>query len=441
MIARSLLVGWALAGAAGAIELERLVGTGDVLPETPPGALVRVATTPHVGGENIVFWADVRVPPDGLVRGLWLWDGGSFRRVIDSTMPDGQAGILESRLYNVDETGLVAVNVEGHAMMAWQGGTLYQVALEGGPPPNGPPGSVFESFSRPVVEAGVVAFLGRMTGLPQDQAVRIYTWSVSGGLEELSLPGLCCFGRPARAPDGTAYLGATDPNDQFGERAIWRRSAQGELTQFFRLDSPPPGAPPGAYWVSDYTQLGAFSEGIVYKGRDSEFTFNGIFRISADHVETVILEGDQVPETSLPVGGFLPEYSASADRIAFFALGILNPFPGYFPGGVVLQDAYRRLHRVVYGGDILEGQQVFAAYPTFGALSGDTLAIEVQRTGDLAVWVADLSTLGDRPANPLEIPTLRPGALAVLIALIAVAGVLRARRVRGVEPAMGPEGR
>lgn len=423
-----LLLGWLLASSVAALEIKRLVGTGDLLPEMPAGSRVVAALSPHVGGNHILFFAEILVPPDGpVVHGLWLWDGVAFHRVVDSTMPDGQAGFLGGLLYDVDETGLVAVNIESHAMIAWQDGVLHQVVVDGEPAPNAPPGSVFESFSEPVVDGGVVYFLGGLTGVPWDQRVHMYRWSPAAGLEEIILPGLCCFATPIPTPERVEFIGATDPDDPFGEQAIWRRSPDGELTQYFRLDSPTPGAPVGTYWIMDHTRLGVVSDGIVVKGGDNLLTVHGIFRIAPGTVEPVLLEGQLLPGTSHPVVGFRPEYSASGDRIAFYALANVGPSPGFFPGGVVLQDAYRRLHPVVYGGDILEGQQVFSSSTSSGALSGDTLAIDVQRGDDVAVWVADLSDLGDSPPNPLEVPTLPRAGLVALIVLLALAGALRVR--------------
>lgn len=75
-----------LAGpASGQIELERLVGSGDVLPGLPPGATIAVAFQPHVAGENVAFYA-AAFAGDELIEGVWVWDGQVFHRVLDSTM-------------------------------------------------------------------------------------------------------------------------------------------------------------------------------------------------------------------------------------------------------------------------------------------------------------------------------------------------------------------
>src|SRR5690606_35513555 len=99
------------------------------------------AISPRVDGDYVVYFAFGFDGKGTEIDGVWLWDGQTHRLVIDSSMPDGQVGELSGRMFDVGANGLVAVSVEGHALMGWQDGVLFPIFSVGEPPPNGPPGS------------------------------------------------------------------------------------------------------------------------------------------------------------------------------------------------------------------------------------------------------------------------------------------------------------
>lgn len=420
---------------AAVISWTRLIGSGDTLPDTPPGYQVFAATRPHLAGENVVFAVELVNSEWNVIRGVWMWDGASFHRVIDSTMPEGQAGILTNRLYSVGETGLVVINVEAYAVLGWTpGGSLAAIAVDGQAPPDGPPGSAFVSFTHPTLRGGTAYFSAALSNLPVNESVRPYSWSSAPGLAEISLSGLCCFGVPGPTASGF-FLGATDPTDPVAARAVWWVPDAGVPLEYFRLDSGVPGAPPDALWLPNYKQLGALSDSVALNAADSTYTVAGMFRVSPGGAEVVLLEGDPDPGSGQPVGGIYPEYSADGDRIAFNTI-VNQPWPGYFPGSLVVQEGDRSLRAILSGGDILEGQQVAAAWITYGALSGDRLAVEVQRAEDGAVWIADLT--GEPAPSPLEIPTVSTIGLTLFLFLLAIGGLATVnRRGHGREPAAG----
>ncbi|NJL28765.1 MAG: hypothetical protein HC897_13175 [Thermoanaerobaculia bacterium] len=405
------------ASSAAAPERTRLVGTGDTLWQEPPGVLVDFAQTPHVAGRYVVFYAGAFAGNEFL-HGVWLFDGEVFHRVVDSTMPEGQAGVLTNQIYAVDETGLVAVNVEAYAMLGWKDGVLFPIALDGGVPPGGPPGSVFFGFSHPVFKDGTVYFLGGLTNLPVNENIRIYAWSTDLGLREIPIAGLCCFSIPAPASDAL-YLWAADPLLQPQEGfTVFRRAQNGSLEEYFRLNSQFPGAPPGATWIPNVEQLGVVSDAIVLNAEDSFGTTSGLFRVTPNLVEPVMMRGDPVPSTGEPLAAVLREYSSSGDRIAFMATWLAPTCAC----DLVVQEPDRSLRSIVADGDLLGGLPIGFLHITYGALSGDRLVFDAQQPGDTAVWLADLEGPPD-----LEVPTLGTLGVVVLGSLLALLGIVYLR--------------
>lgn len=399
--------------------LTRLVGEGDILWQDPPGLTLEYALEPHAAGEYVAFFALATAGPS-VVYGVWVWDGISYAKVVDSVSPPGQNGVLTNRRYSVDETGLVAVHVEAHGLIAWREGNLFEIALNGNVPPEGPPGSVFAGFSQPLLADGVVYFLAGLTNLPADQATRPFAWSEAGGLREVQLPpGRCCPTVPAGSED-RLFIGATDPLDPLPERAYWRRDVSGSFSEFFRLGEPFPGSP-GAYWLLPQEQLGVTSTGIVVMAEDSNHTIQGIYRIrEGSVVEPVMVTGDPDLGTGYPIWGVRNEFSAAGERIAFRT----GDHTAELPYRVILQQADRTLHSIVAAGDLLEGGLVSYVDLSYGGLADDRLAIEVQRGNDIAVWLADLGG----PFSALEVPLLSRIGLAAFAALLGAAALVGLRR-------------
>lgn len=399
--------------------LTRLVGQGDILWQDPPGLTLEYALEPHAAGEYVAFFALATAGPS-VVSGVWLWDGNSYNKVVDSMSPPGQNGILTGRAYSVDETGLVAVTIETYAMVAWRNGTLFTIAAIGDQPPDGPPGSEFSALSHPMIAEGVVYFLAGLTNLPASQAIRPFAWSEAGGLREVQLPpGRCCPTVPAGSED-RLFIGATDPLDPLPERAYWRRDVSGRFSEFFRLGEPFPGSP-GAYWLLPQEQLGVTSTGIVVMAEDSNHTIQGIYRIrEGSVVEPVMVTGDPDLGTGYPIWGVRNEFSAAGERIAFRT----GDHTAELPYRVILQETDRSLHSIVAAGDVLEGGLVNYVDLSYGGLADDRLAIEVQRGNDIAVWLADLGG----PSSALEVPLLSRIGLAAFAALLGAAALVGLRR-------------
>lgn len=419
---------WVPLTADAGTHLERLVGSDDVLWADPPGLTLEYALEPHAAGEYVVFFALATAGPE-LVFGVWLWDGNSYSLVVDSTMPPGQSGILTNRAYSVDETGLVAVTIETHAMIGWRDGTLHTIAAIGEESPDGPPGSAFSSLSHPVVSGGVVYFLGLLTNLPTNEAVKPFSWSEADGLQEIELPGLCCFLPPAPVDEGV-FLSGTTLSDPISDWSIWFRSAEGLVSQFFSLTSGFPDSP-GSSWTLPHEQLGTTSDGVVVMSEDSAHTIQGIYRIRAGAVvEPVMVTGDPDIGTGHPVWGVHKEFSTAGDRIAFRT----GDHTAELPYRVVLQEADRSLHSIVAAGDVLDGAMVNYVDLSYGGLALDQLAMEVQRGNDIAVWLADLDAdAGEGAPSPLEIPVLPPAGLALLAALLGLGALTALAKGRGVQ--------
>lgn len=423
-LAAALLAGAGVA-AAGEFPLSRLVGTGDVLWQQPAGLTVDYATAAYAAGDYVAFYAVAAGPT--VVWGVWLWDGVGFTRVVDSTMPEGQAGILDNRLFGVDDTGLVAVNIEAYAMVGWQGGALFTIAEVGGIPPAAPPGSTFYGFSRPVVRAGEVYFLGGITNVPVGEAVRVYSWSAGAGLKEIQPAGLCCFGLIPALGAPEVFLGAREFGAPSTDRgAIYRLRGDDEPEELFRFDSPFPGGAPGSFWLSGGGDPGAVANGVAFYGIDSNYTIGGLFRLSEAGAEKVLATGDPDILTGSPVDVIWPVFSTQGDRIAFRTGRDFTP---NVPLQVVLQQEDRSLHSALAVGDLLEGGPVQYVELTQGGLAEEQLAIEVQRDNEVAVWLVDL--VGEPPPSSIEIPTLGRTAVVLLGLALAVAGVVVTRRLQG----------
>lgn len=422
-------VGFAAAGASGAGELSftRLVGTGDRL-WPAPAALLEYATAPHAGEGYVVFSASATRGTSEAIVGVWLWDGASYHRVIDSTMPEGQAGILTGQSYSVDETGLVAVNVEAYAMMGWKDGSLFPILLTGAEPPGGPPGATIVSFSHPIVHDATIYFraLAEIPGVPQSGRSRVYSWSVDEGLVEFDLGGLEAPSVPVPA-DGGTYIKAYD--DTLGW-VLWFRSDDGTLTPYLQANATPfPGGPPGSTWRFYFDQPGVLDHGLALGGIDDTLSVAGLYRHSPETIETVVLRGDPDPVSGLPNQGFFPDYAADGDRIAFSTVWGLGELT------LIVQQPDRSLVPIVATlGLGINGEPVPFFSLTYGALAGDRLVFGAWQASDAAVWMVDL-TGGPPDPVPPDIPTLGGGMLAVLGLGLALFGVLevKGRRVRSSE--------
>lgn len=315
-------------------------------------------------------------------------------------------------------------------MMGWRNGVLFPIAVVGDPPPGGPPGATFFSFSSPVVEDGQVYFVAGLTGGTPGETPPVYVWSEEAGLSQLAFPGLCCARVPIPRNGQLLFTAAEDPllppDLRFG---VWVQDEGGHLEEIFDLGSQYPGAPDGASFVQKTEQLGAVSDAAVLNAEDRTGSRGDLFRLSQAGAEVVFTWGDPLPDSAATTQGVWREFAADGDWIAFRAT-VSGPASPNYPGGIVLQGADRTLHHVLYGGDILEGLPVGQTWVTYGGLSGDTLAIQVGRSGDTAVWLADLSALGEPPPSPspLEIPALEQGsllALAIVLAIVALANLRR----------------
>ena len=369
-----LLAGAPRRVSAAVIAIDRIAGSGDLVPSGP--GIFNTFYNPATDGTSVVFWGNSG-PSEGIYRGA---PGGALSAVVHSGSPVPEAPVNSfdriRQETSIDEAGMVgfAATSTGQAGIrngvytgAAANGALQRVVDTTSPRPEGGTFGAYTAagqFDRPSISNGRTSFVatGPAGPFPGSGERSIYT-NATGTLAPVvteTNPGNT-FGRPAASGQRVLYRHTTPTSTQ---QRLWEN---GVTTTAFNGGDSVPGL--GQVFIDSDPSLDG-----------TDFAFNGaagghdavIARINGSFVK-VADTTTPLPEGGGNFGGFLYEPSIDNGRVAFVAIGLRFP---PLKHGVYLYDG-GSIQKVVNVDDLLDGKTPgdFIIGPE--ALSGNLLTFRV----------------------------------------------------------------
>jgi hypothetical protein len=417
----------------GAPNVTRIVGSGDVVPESGGEVFLEVHSAQLAGA-----WVAAR-GYSVTEEGLYAWDQGVGRRVLHRFtqlpgLPAGGEILLSQGNYDIDATGRVVVAAAGFlpnhpdptstyraGVWLWQDGDFEVLVLEGDTVSGSD--QPFLAGGKPTIEDGRILFAAS-EGTPGDISLAIYQWTRDSGLERLFGPGFVSLAWPAADGGRLGFAGWSDT-----ESGLWSAAFDGsDLRLELDFAGPYPGGPPGSTW--QLISLGATPvitpPPLTFAARSSvDFGRHGLYRLRGEGVPELLYDGaGPDPTSGMAHIGIVPGLAGSGENVAFM---LRDPTQVSTLGRrLIVRDGAGEYHLIAAEGRDFEGAPVGLIEFMHGAMDGDRLAFNVLRPGDGAVWIADF---GAGAPSVLEVPTLETWALAALALglLVAASRVLRCR--------------
>lgn len=420
----SAILGLVLSFLAGASRAQEIRFTPIVDSNTPiPGgvggspATFRHFRSAVIDGDRVAFSGE----GPGSFSGLFLSVGGTLSKVATSEtrLPDGSGYFARFFLMSMDGDTLafmprdVRGNFEG--IFRAQGDSLIKIADESTPVPGGS-GHHFTGISERVsADGGRILFHNwnspSMSGL--------YLWDESG-IERLADSLTPPPGRPS--PLANYQYAAFDD----GNAAYVGYSYEPALTSGVYFSTPSQTfeiakegeLAPGALWrFLRFDDVSIDGTDIAFRGADSVFQTNSAVYFWSGGVLTTIADfNTPVPDAPGRFDHFFTT-SVSEGNVLFWGKsddkrGIYVWYEG-------------KLSKVIREGDLLNGKEVWGVSITPESFSGSRIVFQVNTSpGISGVYVADLAP----GAAVVEVPTLGPAMLALLVLGLAAAALLQLRR-------------
>lgn len=395
---------------------ERIVGTGDPVPEAPPGTVFWLPYEPHTAGDWVVFSAF-----SGIGRGVYAWDGFAFHRVVDETMPAPGGGGWIVPWADVGEVDVnadgrivfVAQDAAGYGIGEWAPGDgmswLYPPAAPSplGPGPFEPQGPRFLGDDVLVVHVSI--------GGPDVRGV--VRFPLAGGAVAATEPATQVWPPRTATHEGSFVFGESNPDRVQG---LWQVGPGSSPELLLQRGIPLVDGLPGEVWNGFVGGLLRFGlGGVVFRG-GGDLGTHGVYRvIGPGQWEKIYEHGDIEPRTGLPIE-LSPEHnqSASANRLVFVVRTDQLTYH------LLLREPDGTLVNLISTGDMLDGEVASRFYLTTKAMPDDnTVYVEIDRESETAIWRIGLEPLGG--PNPLEIPSTSGIGLAAMVALLAAVAVVR----------------
>ena len=383
---------------AAQVTLTRIVDIGTAVPGGGGEAFDDLGEgDPVLSGLDVSFFGSY---PSG--SGIFRGDGTTIVTVADETTddPDGSAetlnGYRDVTWLDGSWTTFLAAVLSDPGIFLSDGVSLATVAENGDPFPGG--GS-FSDFGTPSVEAGRVAFLGEA----DDGGIGVFL--ADGSLVTIAddttpIPGsggdtFADFDGPT--VDGS-QVGFVGRNFAAGRAGVYLGSG-GPLTVVADVSDTPPGGSSPFNELSD----ASFDGGVAaFVGAGSGFS--GIYLGSGGPLLTVVDSSTPRPgggtfstvrRLSLSDGNVL---FRDADELFFWEAGAVT--------------------RLLGPGDLVDGKIVDGIFVGTGGLDGRRFVITLEFTdGSYGFYRGEVPVTAD----PLEVPVLGPGSLAILALLLAAA--------------------
>jgi hypothetical protein len=392
---------------------ERLVGSGDLVPNRP-GSVFQEVSSPQLAGEWVIargWWSNQ--------AGVYVWqtEGGPGLEVLGPglQLPGLSAGatlLTQEARYDINDQGNAAVVVgweegetEGVGVWAWVDGVPEKVILSG----ELAIGSTapFQGVGRLLVEDDDIYVLAHEGDPLIPETFRVYRW------DAVSRQVTSIIALPADAVIQSVWLyqnrlyvhGDAIPSDP----RLWSFDRSGgDMRLEYDFPTPFPGSPPGTRWRPN----GFFAPFFSAFAEDDPLNW-GFFRLNGPGVvDQLFGPGSLDPTTGQPFSAFGGPGPLSGDTVSLFISDLVGP-------RLVVMEPLGEYHVIVGQNADFEGSEVVFYEWLLGGLDEGQIAFGLGRAnGDIAVWI----TRFERGAVASEIPTTGPIGLVLIASALGFVG-------------------